>query len=116
MTMSELQLKISHPELSHKGKITLIKKYLGNISGIKTTYGFSIADDACAISPAFKTHDAHDRVERGILDILNDMCEEMDNSGRGCSEFYNCCDCGGNQCGCAYCFSCRACDHCLADQ
>jgi hypothetical protein len=32
-----------------------------------------------------------------------------------CSELFNCCDCGGNDCGCAYCFSCHACDHCLND-
>ena len=32
-----------------------------------------------------------------------------------CSSMYNCCDCGGNNCGCAYCFSCHACNHCLDD-
>lgn len=30
-----------------------------------------------------------------------------------CSEIYNCCDCGGNDCGCAYCWSCNACEDCL---
>jgi len=29
-----------------------------------------------------------------------------------CSTLYNCCDCGGNDCGCRYCFSCNACSHC----
>jgi hypothetical protein len=28
---------------------------------------------------------------------------------------FNCCDCGGEGCGCAYCWSCRACDNCLND-
>ena len=28
-----------------------------------------------------------------------------------CSNF-DCCDCGGNDCGCRYCFSCNACEHC----
>ncbi len=32
-----------------------------------------------------------------------------------CSEMYNCCHCGGADCGCGYCFSCKACEHCLAD-
>jgi len=29
-----------------------------------------------------------------------------------CSELFNCCSCGGNECGCAYCFDCNACDNC----
>lgn len=29
-----------------------------------------------------------------------------------CSEMYNCCDCGGQDCGCGYCFSCKACENC----
>ena len=30
-----------------------------------------------------------------------------------CSAYYTCCDCGGNECGCAYCWSCNACESCL---
>lgn len=30
-------------------------------------------------------------------------------------EMYNCCDCGGTDCGCGYCFSCNACDDCLGE-
>lgn len=29
-----------------------------------------------------------------------------------CHDHYNCCDCGESGCGCAYCFSCHACDYC----
>ena len=29
-----------------------------------------------------------------------------------CRDHYNCCDCGGSDCGCRYCFSCNACDYC----
>jgi hypothetical protein len=32
-----------------------------------------------------------------------------------CSDHYDCCDCGGYECGCAYCFSCNACEYCLED-
>lgn len=32
-----------------------------------------------------------------------------------CSELFNCCDCGGNDCGCRYCFTCMACEFCIAD-
>ena len=36
-----------------------------------------------------------------------------------CDDFYNCCDCGTddneNGCGCAYCWSCNACESCLND-
>lgn len=30
-----------------------------------------------------------------------------------CESLFNCCDCGGNECGCRYCFSCNACEQCL---
>lgn len=30
-----------------------------------------------------------------------------------CSAMFNCCDCGGVGCGCHYCWSCNACEHCL---
>jgi hypothetical protein len=33
-----------------------------------------------------------------------------------CHEIYNCCDCGGNECRCRYCFSCNACEECLNDE
>ena len=41
------------------------------------------------------------------------MCENVKHGGSDCSELFNCCDCGGNDCGCPYCFSCNACDECL---
>jgi len=33
-----------------------------------------------------------------------------------CYDNFNCCDCGGNDCGCRYCFSCNACDKCLSKE
>ena len=35
-----------------------------------------------------------------------------------CSDYYNCCDCGGSndgKCGCNYCRSCNSCEECLSD-
>lgn len=32
-----------------------------------------------------------------------------------CSTLFNCCDCGGADCGCAYCASCRYCENCYED-
>jgi len=32
-----------------------------------------------------------------------------------CDKQYNCCDCGGEDCGCGYCFSCNACEDCLSE-
>ena len=29
-----------------------------------------------------------------------------------CGDYYNCCNCGGENCGCTYCFSCNACEYC----
>ena len=31
-----------------------------------------------------------------------------------CEDMYDCCDCGGSDCGCVYCWSCNACENCLA--
>lgn len=33
-----------------------------------------------------------------------------------CGEQFNCCDCGGNGCGCGGCFSCNACDKCMEEE
>lgn len=46
----------------------------------------------------------------------NDLnqCEMISfNHKTSCSDIYNCCNCGGNDCGCRYCFSCNACSRCL---
>lgn len=40
------------------------------------------------------------------------MCMNTDDEKYTCFEIYNCCSCGGNGCGCAYCFDCNACDEC----
>lgn len=37
---------------------------------------------------------------------------ELKRVGYDCSVLYNCCRCGGVECGCAYCFDCKACDSC----
>lgn len=39
-------------------------------------------------------------------------CEYLNANGRDCTYMYDCCNCGGADCGCAYCFDCKACDHC----
>lgn len=33
--------------------------------------------------------------------------------GMDCYQMFNCCSCGGNNCGCRYCFDCNACDVCM---
>lgn len=32
-----------------------------------------------------------------------------------CDKHYDCCDCGTGDCGCAYCWSCNACEDCLSE-
>jgi len=47
---------------------------------------------------------------------MAEHCEHLDYEGNGnntCEDYYNCCDCGGNDCGCRYCWSCNACEFCL---
>lgn len=46
------------------------------------------------------------------LHLMRAACERYGPSN-ACEEHLNCCDCGGVDCGCAYCWSCHACDHCL---
>ena len=43
-------------------------------------------------------------------------CENEVNGGSCCEDLYDCCDCGGNDCGCAYCWSCNACDSCKEEE
>lgn len=44
-------------------------------------------------------------------------CERvLEGSRIDCDGMYNCCDCGGNDCGCMYCWSCNACDTCLSSE
>lgn len=43
------------------------------------------------------------------------ICDKLFHTGYSCSELYDCCNCGGSGCGCAYCFSCHACEYCLSE-
>ena len=49
---------------------------------------------------------------------MGNKCEGYSHGGDSvqCEDYFDCCDCGGNECGCAYCFSCNACDFCLNDR
>jgi hypothetical protein len=35
--------------------------------------------------------------------------------GETCGSLFNCCNCGGEECGCAYCYACRRCEACAAE-
>lgn len=40
-------------------------------------------------------------------------CEQLFGGNTAtCAEQYFCCRCGGNECGCPYCFDCNACETC----
>ena len=44
------------------------------------------------------------------------MCLNVTKENKStCEELFDCCDCGGNDCGCAYCWSCNACEECKED-
>jgi hypothetical protein len=44
-------------------------------------------------------------------------CEnKQDGQSDECSDLFNCCFCGGDECGCRYCFDCNACEHCLEEE
>lgn len=40
------------------------------------------------------------------------MCENSKQQQYQCAALFNCCDCGGEDCGCSYCWSCNACTEC----
>ena len=53
---------------------------------------------------------------------IDDIPEKCENTYKykgveeNCSNLFNCCNCGGNDCGCRYCFSCNACEFCLKEE
>jgi len=56
---------------------------------------------------------AHAKVTGGTLIPPENECEEVsDEHNYICSDLYDCCSCGGVDCGCRYCFDCNACDNC----
>lgn len=56
--------------------------------------------------------------ESNVIDeqiVISDSNCETINKGCDCFDYYRCCDCGGNNCGCLGCFSCNACDVCKGE-
>lgn len=54
---------------------------------------------------------------RQLSVIVNSMkCEHYNNTKKTCDDLYNCCDCGGHDCGCGYCWSCNVCENCLNEE
>lgn len=103
-------VEIEHGQLTNKVKVKLAKAYV-----TKHGYEFMLNGERLIIK-SFKSESAADRVKSTVLEILNNMCENLcSDAGMSCSELYNCCDCGGSDCGCAYCSSCNSCDFCLND-
>lgn len=43
-------------------------------------------------------------------------CELVSDDCGPCEVEFDCCDCGGNECGCRGCWSCNACDHCKEER
>lgn len=79
-------------------------------------YEFILTDNTSLTIKPFKSEQGANRVKELVQDILDNMCENLCGEvALDCSELYNCCDCGGNNCGCAYCWSCNACDECQSE-
>lgn len=62
-----------------------------------------------------KTAEKHALLVEDVEVEKGTICDNLFHTGQSCSELYDCCDCGGNDCGCAYCFSCNACEYCLLE-
>lgn len=48
--------------------------------------------------------------------LFTSMLDDEDKCTCGMAHYAQCCDCGGNGCGCSGCFSCNACDHCRGEE
>lgn len=50
-------------------------------------------------------------------EYTNAFGKDRKGNPRTCGDMYDCCDCGTRDedkgCGCSYCFSCNACEHCI---
>jgi len=44
--------------------------------------------------------------------VVDSNACEYAHDGMTCADSFNCCDCGGHDCGCSYCWSCNACENC----
>ena len=52
------------------------------------------------------------------MDNENECLYSEGFGGDTCDDIFNCCDCGDENegCGCAYCWSCNACENCLEEE
>lgn len=51
--------------------------------------------------------------QRGFYMVYTEKKECLNKSDKhDCSTLFNCCSCGGNDCGCPYCWDCNACENC----
>lgn len=57
----------------------------------------------CRIIDAFFSHK-----NKTVFLAVKEICD--------CGDMYNCCDCGGSDCGCGGCWSCNACEDCLNEE
>lgn len=68
-----------------------------------------------------ETYDSRELAERWMKNRKSKLKDDEfmyigEREDCGCEDYYNCCDCGnqdGDGCGCAYCWSCNACEDCL---
>lgn len=106
-----IDINISSNELTKPVKVKRVRLYVENKG-----YSFNLENKINLNVASFKSIGGAERVKAHILEILNDMCENLNSDiTADCSELYNCCDCGGNECGCAYCWSCNACSECHSE-
>lgn len=107
-----IEVIIEHDELVKNFKV----KQIASLLSKKHQYHYSLTNKTTLKMKGFRSQAAAQRIESYVRDILGDMCElPTDSDSSTCSDLYNCCSCGGANCGCAYCFDCNACDHCLSD-
>jgi hypothetical protein len=77
-----------------------------------------VYSDAKAFAVEFVKSDGSIAVETVLSNQLakhtDNICENIRYGGKNkCEDLYNCCNCGGDDCGCGGCFSCNACIVCL---
>lgn len=108
MCDSSFSVEMNDPEIEVKVKARAITAYAKHINRPVTI------EKCTLIITGFKTKESAEYSKAHIQEnILDDMCENLRaDGGLNCHELFDCCDCGGNNCGCGYCFSCNGCSEC----
>lgn len=102
-------VEIESNELTKRVKLKKVRAYVEKLGK-----EMILAQPSHLVVKSFKSEQGVAQVKGVIMEILDDMCENLNSDQQmSCEEMFNCCDCGTGECGCPYCWSCHACYVCM---